>query len=92
MVSFEKFQQEKNEKYYAASGTDFLKDVKTFAADKYFVTAMGITKKPLNRGAFLLYISQPLFPPTHQPFHQLHHFNNQQRRKGYKHRYPEIRP
>ncbi|MEM2948844.1 MAG: SAM-dependent methyltransferase [Candidatus Bilamarchaeaceae archaeon] len=40
MISFEEFQRQRNKKYYVTRGLDFLKDFKTFAGDKYFISAL----------------------------------------------------
>ncbi len=40
MVSFDIYQAEKNRKYYRERGLDFLKDFKTFSADRYFSEAI----------------------------------------------------
>jgi SAM-dependent MidA family methyltransferase len=57
MVSFEEFQRKRNREYYTTRGLDFLKDFKTFAADKYFAQAIAkdLYSKITKRGTINIY-------------------------------------
>ncbi|MEM3422621.1 MAG: SAM-dependent methyltransferase [Candidatus Bilamarchaeaceae archaeon] len=57
MVTFEEYQKEKNATYYKNKGVDFLKDFKTFAADKYFAEAIArdFYNSTVKRGTINVY-------------------------------------
>lgn len=57
MITFEQYQREKNASYYKTKGVDFLKDFKTFAADKYFAEAIArdFYKNTVKRGTINVY-------------------------------------
>ncbi len=57
MVSFDVYQEEKNRDYYTKRGLDFLKDFKTFAADKHFSEAIALDfySRTSRRGTINIY-------------------------------------
>ena len=57
MVSFEELQKTRNKEYYTKVGPDFIKDFKTFANDRYFVTALAqdFYSKAKKKGTINIY-------------------------------------